>query len=102
IEVVLVDQLERNRNAGKLAHPLIAQIRGFIKSELEPDRVERNNHREQRRVARRASCHEIARTNSPIADPSAYRRAQLGIFEIELRLPNRRLAGGERGLRIAE
>ena len=110
LEVGLVDKLERDRNlAFSAAHlpvasgeALVAQVGSLVEGEFEADRIDRDDGREQRRVAAIAAGHQIADGDAAVADASVDRRAQLGIFvEVELGLMDHRLLRGDGGLRHA-
>ena len=100
-EVVLVEQLERDRRtalapghvAAVLGEALVTQIRGLVEGEFEADRVHRNDHRKQRGIAGGVAGDEIAARHPAVADPAGDRGLELGEFEVEQRLPHR---GGQR------
>ena len=79
----------------------VAQVGGLVHRELEADRIDRLDGRQQGRGARRAAGHEVADRHAPVADAARHRRAQLGEVEVELGLAQRRLLGGNVGLRDA-
>ena len=93
-EILLVEQLERDVDAALAARhllaavreTLVAQIGRFVEGEFEADRIERHDGGQHRGVAGRAAGDEIARRNAAVADAAGDRRAQLGEFEVELRL----------------
>ena len=105
-EVVLVDQLERDGDAALAARhvlarggeALVAQIRRLIEGELEADRIDRHDGRQQRGVAAGAARHQIADRDAAVADAAVDRRAQLGEFvEVKLGRLHHRLLRGHGG-----
>ena len=64
----------------------IAQVRRLIHGELEPDRIDRDDRREQRRGAARAAGDEIADRHAPVADAAGDRRLEFRELQVELRL----------------
>ena len=110
LEVGLVDELERDRNAGAaagdvaavLGEPLVTQIGGLVEGELEMDRVGRHDGCQQCGGGDRSPRHHIAWRYAAVADAAVHRRAQFGELEIELGLAQRRLGAADGGLRIAE
>ena len=108
LEVLLVDELERDRHAGVAARhlavgrgqALVTQIGRLVEGELEADRIDRHDGREHGRVAAKAAVHQIADGDAAVADASVDRRAQLGIFvEVELGRMHHRLLRGDGGFR---
>src|SRR6185312_17343351 len=109
IEILLVDQLERNGNAGSVAardvvaipgQALVAQIGRLVERELEPDRIGGYDGREQRGIAASAARHEVAGRDAPVAYTAGDGRTQLGEFHIQLGLADRRLVGADGSQRI--
>ena len=82
---------------------LIGQVVGFAHVEVEIDRIERNDRRQQRRWTRAAAAaaHQAAGRDEMRADAPGERRDDAGELEIELRVPDRRLGGVDGGLRAA-
>ncbi len=109
-EVLLVDELERDRHAAIAAgdvlaflrQALVPQKRGLVEGKLEVDRIGRDDRREQRGVAARSAGHEIAGRNPPVADTAVDRRTQLGELKVELGLPYRGLGTADGRPRVAE
>ncbi len=80
-----------------LGEALVAQVRRLVERELESDRIDRHDGREQRGVAAGPAGDQVAGGNAPVADAAVDRRAQLGEGEIELGLAHHRFVGGDGG-----
>ena len=81
---------------------LVTKIGGFIESELEINRIGRNNSGKHRRVAAGAAGNKIARRDAPVANAAIHRRAQFGELHVELGLAYGRLVVAHRSLGVTE
>src|SRR5262249_54243681 len=108
-EVPLVDELERNDDArfatghvlAVAGEALVTQIGRLVEGELAANSIERYDGGEQRGIATSAASDQVAVGDAAVTDTAGDRRAQLGEFEIELRLFHHGLVGVHGGLRIA-
>src|SRR5437868_10344880 len=75
--------LARTRALTLEIEPIVFDVGRFIHVEINVNRVERNDRRQQRRAAL-AALHEIACTDEMAADPAADRRRHVGKFDVEL------------------